>query len=106
MCRKTTQKCDTFLEEKKIGGASPAPPKGRPSGPPQTPYYSCKEYNTYPTQKTLAGKTKKPTSMTDEGWEDLDGRDLSTIRLCLAYEFLFNIAREEAKTREVMVESP
>jgi hypothetical protein len=30
-------------------------------------------------QKALAGKTKKPTSMTDEDWEDLDARALSTI---------------------------
>eukprot|EP01018_Ginkgo_biloba_P027656 Gb_41806 [translate_table: standard] len=46
-------------------------------------------------QKALAGKAKKPTSMTDEDWEDLDARALSTIRLCLADDVLFNIAGEE-----------
>jgi hypothetical protein len=49
-------------------------------------------------QKELAGKKKKPTSMTGEDWEDLDVRDLSTIRLCLVDEVLFNIAEEETKT--------
>jgi hypothetical protein len=49
-------------------------------------------------QKVLAGKTKKPTSMTDEDWEDLDARALSTIRLCLADEVLFNIVGEETTT--------
>jgi hypothetical protein len=49
-------------------------------------------------QKALAGKTKKPTSMTDEDWEDLDARALSTIRLCLADEVLFNIVEEETTT--------
>ena len=56
-------------EKKKFGGAAPEPPRwglhlpapseGGPSGPPSNPptrlaqtlrhYYSCKEYNTYPT---------------------------------------------------------
>jgi hypothetical protein len=49
-------------------------------------------------QKALAGKIKKPTSMTDEDWEDLDARALSTIRLCLADEVLFNIVEEETTT--------
>jgi hypothetical protein len=49
-------------------------------------------------QKALAGKSKKPTSMTDEDWEDLDARALSTIRLCLADEVLFNIVEEETTT--------
>jgi hypothetical protein len=49
-------------------------------------------------QKALAGKSKKPTSMTDEDWEDLDARALSTIRLCLADEVLFNIVGEETTT--------
>ena len=34
-------------------------------------------------QKSLAGKSKKPTAMTNEEWEDLDVKGLSTIRLCL-----------------------
>jgi hypothetical protein len=44
------------------------------------------------------GKTKRPTGMTDEDWEDLDSRTLSTIRLCLADEVLFNIIGEETTT--------
>jgi hypothetical protein len=32
--------------------------------------------------KALDGKRKKPASMTNEYWEDLDVRDLNTIRLC------------------------
>lgn len=37
---------------------------------------------------------KKPTSMIDTDSEDLDTQALSTIRLCLADEFLFNIVEE------------
>jgi hypothetical protein len=49
-------------------------------------------------QKALAGRSKKLTSMTDEDWEDLDARALSTIRMCLADEVLFNIAEETTTT--------
>ena len=49
-------------------------------------------------QKALAGKTKKPTSMPEEDWEDLDARALSTICLCLEYEVLFNIVGVETTT--------
>jgi hypothetical protein len=42
-------------------------------------------------QKALAGKTKKPTIMTNEEWKDLDAKSLSTIRLCLVDDVLFNI---------------
>jgi hypothetical protein len=49
-------------------------------------------------QKVLDGNTKKPISMTDEHWEDLDARALNTIRLCLADEVLFNIAEETTTT--------
>jgi hypothetical protein len=45
------------------------------------------------------GKTKKPASMTDEDWEDLDARALSTIHLSLVYEVMFNIVGEETTTR-------
>jgi hypothetical protein len=48
-------------------------------------------------QKALDGNSKKSTSMTYEECEDLDARALSTIRLCLADEVLFNIV-EETKT--------
>jgi hypothetical protein len=46
-------------------------------------------------QKTLTCKSKKPTTMTEWEWEDLDAKDLSTIRLCLADEVLFNIVGED-----------
>jgi hypothetical protein len=46
-------------------------------------------------QKALAGKSKKPTAMTNEEWEDLDSKSLSTIRLCLADDVLFNIVGED-----------
>jgi len=36
------------------------------------------------SKKALGGKTKKPESMTDEQWEELDEKALSTIQLCLA----------------------
>jgi hypothetical protein len=49
-------------------------------------------------QKALVEKTKKLTSMIDEDWEDLDARALSTIRLCLPDEFMFNIVGEEKTT--------
>eukprot|EP00253_Pinus_taeda_P036148 PITA_36148 len=44
--------------------------------------------------KALDGVKKKHTSMTNSDWEDLDARALSTIRLCLADEALFNIVEE------------
>ena len=46
-------------------------------------------------QKALAGKSKKPTTMTNEEWEDLDAKALSTIHLCLADDVLFNIVGED-----------
>jgi len=42
-------------------------------------------------QKALVGKTKKPTSMTYEDWEDLDARALSTLYLCLEDEFFLTL---------------
>ena len=49
-------------------------------------------------QKALARKSKKLTSMIDGDWEDVDGRALSTIRLCLVDEVLFNIVEEKTTT--------
>jgi hypothetical protein len=46
-------------------------------------------------QKELAGKSKKPTTMTEWEWEYIDEKALSTIRLCLADEVLFNIVGED-----------
>jgi hypothetical protein len=44
--------------------------------------------------KALMGKTKRLMGMTDEDWEDLDSRALSTMHLFLVDEFLFNIIGE------------
>ena len=33
--------------------------------------------------KALSSKTKKPATMTDKQWEELDEKTLSTIQLCL-----------------------
>jgi hypothetical protein len=46
-------------------------------------------------QKALEGKSKKSTTMKNEEWEDLDAKSLSTIRLCLADDVLFNIVGED-----------
>ena len=46
-------------------------------------------------QKALTGNSKKPTTMTNEEWEDRDAKSLSTIHLCLAHEVLFNIIGED-----------
>jgi hypothetical protein len=46
-------------------------------------------------QKELVGKSKKPIAMTEWEWEDLDVKSLSTIRLCMVEEVLFNIIGED-----------
>jgi hypothetical protein len=46
-------------------------------------------------QKALVGKSKKPTTMTEWEWEDMDEKSLSTIHLCLADEVQFNIVGED-----------
>jgi hypothetical protein len=46
-------------------------------------------------QKALVGKSKKPTAMMNEEWEDLDAKSLSTIHLCLVDDVLFNIVGED-----------
>eukprot|EP00253_Pinus_taeda_P036500 PITA_36500 len=48
--------------------------------------------------KALDGVKKKPASMTHSDWEDFDAQALSTIRLCLADEVLFNIVEETSTT--------
>jgi hypothetical protein len=45
--------------------------------------------------KTLTDKSKKSTAMTNEQWEDLDAKTLSTIHLCLADDVMFNIVGED-----------
>eukprot|EP00253_Pinus_taeda_P012633 PITA_12633 len=55
--------------------------------------------------KALDGVSKKPASMKDLGWEDLDARALSTIRLSLTDEVLFNIVEEStAADMEVKIQ--
>ena len=45
--------------------------------------------------KAVLGKSKKPTSMSDEDWEDIDLRAVNTIILCLADEVMYNVMDEE-----------
>jgi hypothetical protein len=45
--------------------------------------------------KALLGKSKKPTTITDEDWGEIDARALSSIRLCLADDVMFNIVAEK-----------
>ena len=45
-------------------------------------------------QRALDGKRKKPLTITDDEWEDLDAQALSTIHLCRADDVLFNIIGE------------
>jgi hypothetical protein len=54
----------------------------------------------------LVGKTKKPTSMTDEDWEDLDARALNTIHLFLKMKCcLTSLKRRQQKFVEQTGES-
>eukprot|EP00253_Pinus_taeda_P015667 PITA_15667 len=41
--------------------------------------------------KALLGKNKRPPSMTEDEWDEMDDTALSEIRLCLADDVLFNI---------------
>ena len=45
-------------------------------------------------KKALDGKSKKPTSMTDEKCDKLDEKALSAIQLCLSKEVLSEVASE------------
>ena len=49
-------------------------------------------------QKTLNGKRKKPLTMIDDEWGDLDAKALSTIRLFVVDDVLFNIVGEKSAT--------
>ena len=42
-------------------------------------------------KKALGGKAKKPATMTNEHWEALDEKALSTIQLCLATHVLCEV---------------
>jgi hypothetical protein len=48
--------------------------------------------------KVLLGKAKKPVTITNEDWDDIDARALSVIRVCLADDVLFNIVAEKKAT--------
>ena len=46
-------------------------------------------------QKDLYGKIKRPLTVTNDEWEDLDSKALSTIQLFLVDDMLFNIGEEK-----------
>ena len=48
--------------------------------------------------KAMLGKNKRPPSMTEDEWDEMDDRALSAIRLCLADDVLFNIVSEKTAT--------
>jgi hypothetical protein len=50
--------------------------------------------------KALYRKTKKPEKMTDGEWEELDMKVVSTIRLVLANEVMYDVM-EEKSTAEI-----
>ena len=45
--------------------------------------------------KILQGKSAKPTCMSDEDWEELDLKAVSTIQLCVADEVMYNMIDEK-----------
>ena len=49
-------------------------------------------------QKSLDGKRNKPLTMIYDEWEELHGRALISIRLCLVDDVLFNIVEEKSAT--------
>jgi hypothetical protein len=48
--------------------------------------------------KALLGKSKKPVTISNEEWEEIDARALGAIRLCLDDDVMFNIVRENTTT--------
>jgi hypothetical protein len=44
--------------------------------------------------KVLLGKAKKPMTIIDDDWDEMDARTLSAIRLCLVDDVLFNFVSE------------
>lgn len=47
-------------------------------------------------QKALEGKVKKPTTMVEEKWKELDLKALWAIQLCLSNEVLREVAKEDS----------
>ena len=41
--------------------------------------------------KALYGKARKPETMTDDEWEELNMKVVSTIRLCLAVDIMYDV---------------
>jgi hypothetical protein len=48
--------------------------------------------------KELLGKSKKPATISDKEWEEIDVRALSAIHLCLVDDVLFNIFTKKTTT--------
>ena len=44
--------------------------------------------------KALYGKARKPEMMTDDKWEELNMKVVSTIQLCLANELMYDVMDE------------
>jgi len=47
----------------------------------------------------LQGKSAKPTGSSNEDWEKMDLKAISTIQLCLADEVMYNVMDEETAIR-------
>ena len=45
-------------------------------------------------QKDLYGKIKRPLTVTNDEWEELDSKALNTIQLCLVDDVFLNIIQE------------
>jgi hypothetical protein len=48
--------------------------------------------------KALLGKEKKPVTISDDEWDEIDARALSAIRLCLDDDVLFNFVSKKTTT--------
>jgi len=46
-------------------------------------------------KKVLAGKMTRPTTKTEEQWDEMDEKTLSTIQLCLSCEVLLEVINEK-----------
>lgn len=47
-------------------------------------------------KKALDGKSKKPATMTDDQWDELNEKALSVIQLCLSREVLREVIKEKS----------
>ena len=46
-------------------------------------------------KKVLAGKMTRPTTMTEEQWDEMDEKALSAIQICLSREVLREVINEK-----------